>query len=117
MKTAAPDPENGCAPGRTRTFDLRIRNPLLYPAELRAHLLGEPERRSMFSSCFHGHILRSTYETAKNKQNVAKNATPKPGSHKSGRYYAKAFAGGKEVWKSLNRGHLSHSRDWKHNSN
>jgi hypothetical protein len=25
-----------CAPGRTRTFDLRIRNPLLYPAELRA---------------------------------------------------------------------------------
>jgi hypothetical protein len=26
----------GGAPGRTRTFDLRIRNPLLYPAELRA---------------------------------------------------------------------------------
>jgi integrase len=24
-------------PGRTRTFDLRIRNPLLYPTELRAH--------------------------------------------------------------------------------
>ncbi len=23
-------------PGRIRTFDLRIRNPLLYPAELRA---------------------------------------------------------------------------------
>src|SRR5437667_9785654 len=29
----------GCAPGRTRTFDLRIRNPLLYPAELRAQKL------------------------------------------------------------------------------
>src|SRR4051812_26914218 len=25
------------APGVTRTLDLRIRNPLLYPAELRAH--------------------------------------------------------------------------------
>ena len=25
------------APGVTRTPDLRIRNPLLYPAELRAH--------------------------------------------------------------------------------
>jgi hypothetical protein len=29
------------APGVTRTPDLRIRNPLLYPAELRAHLLGK----------------------------------------------------------------------------
>src|SRR6266436_4147715 len=27
----------GCAPGVTRTPDPRIRNPLLYPAELRAH--------------------------------------------------------------------------------
>ena len=27
------------APGRIRTPDLRIRSPLLYPAELQAHLL------------------------------------------------------------------------------
>jgi hypothetical protein len=31
----------GCAPGVTRTLDLRIRNPLLYPAELRARFIGE----------------------------------------------------------------------------
>src|SRR5438874_7471569 len=31
----------GCAPGVTRTLDLRIRNPLLYPAELRAQLRSE----------------------------------------------------------------------------
>ena len=43
LKTAAPEPEKGCAPGRTRTFDLRIRNPLLYPAELRAQIFrGRP---------------------------------------------------------------------------
>jgi hypothetical protein len=27
--------------------------------------------------------------------------------HKSGRYYARAFAGGKEVWKSLKTSHSS----------
>ena len=31
----------GCAPGVTRTPDRRIRNPLLYPAELRAQLRSE----------------------------------------------------------------------------
>ena len=30
-------PPRRCAPGVTRTPDPRIRNPLLYPAELRAH--------------------------------------------------------------------------------
>jgi hypothetical protein len=34
-------PERSCAPGVTRTLDLRIRNPLLYPAELRAQLRSE----------------------------------------------------------------------------
>ena len=81
MKTAAPEPEKGCAPGRTRTFDLRIRNPLLCPAELRAHLLGTLERRSMFLSNFHGHILRSTL--------------------------MKQQKTSKEVWKSLKTSHLS----------
>ena len=31
--------EGANAPGRTRTCDLRIRSPLLYPAELRAHAI------------------------------------------------------------------------------
>src|SRR5438046_5009336 len=30
-----------------------------------------------------------------------------PVRHKSGRYYARAFAGGKEVWKSLKTSHFS----------
>src|SRR5213596_4366716 len=30
--------------------------------------------------------------------------------HKSGRYYARAFAGGKEVWKSLKTSHFSVAR-------
>ena len=34
-------PERSCAPGVTRTPDRRIRNPLLYPAELRAQLRSE----------------------------------------------------------------------------
>src|SRR6476646_8478012 len=38
----------GCAPGVTRTLDLRIRNPLLYPAELRAH---SAERRCRYRPC------------------------------------------------------------------
>jgi hypothetical protein len=52
--------QRSCAPGRTRTFDLRIRNPLLYPAELRAHLLGKMHRLTDFGCIFHGHVLRST---------------------------------------------------------
>jgi hypothetical protein len=38
---------------------------------------------------------------------VATNATPKSFRHKSGRYYARAFSGGKEVWKSLKTSHFS----------
>ncbi len=33
-----------CAPGRIRTSDLRIRNPLLYPAELRAQIVNAISR-------------------------------------------------------------------------
>jgi hypothetical protein len=42
------------APGRTRTFDLRIRNPLLYPAELRAQNTGKIAFADglAFSSCY-----------------------------------------------------------------
>ena len=48
-RLAAPDPKSGASansatpaksgtPGRIRTCDLRLRRPLLYPAELRAHI-------------------------------------------------------------------------------
>jgi hypothetical protein len=37
--TAAPCPCQISTPGVTRTLDLRIRNPLLYPAELRAQIV------------------------------------------------------------------------------
>ena len=108
MKTAAQEPEKGCAPGVTRTPDPRIRNPLLCPAELRAHLLGTLERRSMFLSYFHGRILRSTLtkqqKTSKTRQRTRHQNLVR---HKSGRYYARAFAGGKEVWKSLKTSRLS----------
>jgi len=38
---------------------------------------------------------------------MAKTRKPNLLRHKSGRYYARAFAGGKEVWKSLKTSHYS----------
>ena len=38
---------------------------------------------------------------------MAKTRTPNLLRHKSGRYYARAFASGKEVWKSLKTSHYS----------
>ena len=38
---------------------------------------------------------------------MATNTTPNLLRHKSGRYYARAFADGKEVWRSLKTSHLS----------
>src|SRR5947209_8549554 len=43
--------KRSCAPGVTRTPDRRIRNPLLYPAELRAHFIGKSGQRKRFSRC------------------------------------------------------------------
>jgi hypothetical protein len=61
-----------------------------------------------FSCVFHGRILRfglvierkptKTWERTR-LQNLVR--------HKSGRYYARAFARGKEVWKSLTTSHFS----------
>jgi integrase len=92
----------------TRTPGLRIRNPLLYPAELRAQLLGRSayaERFCLrFSRCYStvGLVKQckptKTWERTR-LQNLIR--------HKSGRYYARAFAGGKEVWKSLKTSHFS----------
>jgi hypothetical protein len=46
------------------------------------------------------------YETAKVHKNMRNNAAPNLIRHRSRRYYARAFAGGKEVWKSLNPSHF-----------
>jgi integrase len=92
----------------TRTLDLRIRNPLLYPAELRALFIGKSEQLERFSlpfsRCYSTVCLvkqrkpTKTWERTR-LQNLIR--------HKSGRYYARAFAGGKEVWKSLKTSHFS----------
>jgi hypothetical protein len=50
-----------------------------------------------FTVTFHG----QPYETAQIHENLAKTRKPNLLPHKLGRYYARAFAGGKEVWKSL----------------
>jgi integrase len=92
----------------TRTPDLRIRNPLLYPAELRAQIIGKIaslERFFLhFSRCYSTVGLVKQCKPTKTwvrtrLQNLVR--------HKSGRYYARAFAGGKEVWKSLKTSHFS----------
>ena len=68
----------GCAPGVTRTLDLRIRNPLLYPAELRAHIPGKTacQQRNLlhFSRCASDGW---PCETAQTDENMGKNATAK----------------------------------------
>jgi integrase len=92
----------------TRTPDPRIRNPLLYPAELRAHFIGKIAKAQRFkwrfSRCYSTvgfvskHKPTKTWERTR-LQNLVR--------HKSGGYYARAFAGGKEVWKSLKTSHFS----------
>ncbi len=80
------------APCRTRTCDRRIRNPLLYPAELRA--------------LFYGLIRRSQpRKTGRRQANGQGDAIQRAESrpqylyrhNESGRYYVRAFRQGKEV--------------------
>ena len=98
----------GCAPGVTRTPDRRIRNPLLYPAELRAHFTGKSGCQKRFlllySRCYSTvNVVKVQKPTKTWKRTRTQNLI----RHKSGSYYARAFAGGKEVWKSLRTSHLS----------
>src|SRR5947207_1711917 len=97
-----------CAPGVTRTLDLRIRNPLLYPAELRAQFTGKMAWIERFQLRFSR--LCSTVEPVKDQKPAKawqKTRHQNLIRHKSGRYYARAYAGGKEVWQSLKTSHLS----------
>ena len=93
----------------TRTLDLRIRNPLLYPAELRAQLLGKTAEANdsilRFSRCDSTVAFVKRSKPAKTWQKTRLQNLIRHRS--SGRYYARAFAGGKEVWKSLKTSHFS----------
>src|SRR6266487_6944535 len=96
------------AGSRIRTDDLLITNQLLYQLSYAGVLLGKrPWRKRLllrFSRCYSTVGLvkqckpRKTWERTR-LQNLIR--------HKSGRYYARAFAGGKEVWKSLKTSHFS----------
>ena len=81
---------------------------MLYPAELRAQIIGKSDTARRFCLPFSRsdstvglvkqHKPTKTWEKTR-LQNLVR--------HKSGRYYARAFAGGKEVWKALKTSHLS----------
>src|SRR6266496_6673517 len=73
---------------------------MLYPVELRAQdlLLFAFSRCCSTVGCMKQHRSTKTWERTR-IQNLLR--------HKSGRYYARAFAGGKEVWKSLKTSHFS----------
>src|SRR3954463_11688691 len=62
------------APGVTRTLDLRIRNPLLYPAELRAQITGP---WAIDPQVFYGHLLRLASCNSKNQTKRGKKAASK----------------------------------------
>ena len=49
-----------CAPGGIRTHDPRLRRPILYPAELRAHRGGDTTRHRQAASSvpYHDHLFR-----------------------------------------------------------
>jgi hypothetical protein len=96
-----------CAPGVTRTPGLRIRNPLLYPAELRALFIGKSRHRKRFLPFSRCASSVGLVKRPKPKKTWAKTRLQNLLRHKSGRYYARAFAGGKEVWKSLKTSHFS----------
>ena len=90
------------APGVTRTLDLRIRNPLLYPAELRAQFMGESGTPAPNIVTFSQH--NSTVSCVKQRKRIKIWQTTRTQNlirRKPGRYYASAFASGKEVWTSL----------------
>src|SRR5216117_1686983 len=58
---------------------------------------------ALFTVLFYGRPLKPRKPTKTWKRTRTKNLI----RHKSGSYYARAFAGGKEVWKSLKTSHFS----------
>jgi integrase len=58
---------------------------------------------AFFTVLFYGHAMKERKQTKTWERTRLQNLV----RHKSGRYYARAFAGGKEVWKSLKTSHFS----------
>ena len=58
-------------------------------------------------SCFHGDSTVNVMKLRKSTKTWQKTRKPNLLRHKSGSYYARAFAGGKEVWKSPKTSHYS----------
>src|SRR6476646_8688817 len=58
---------------------------------------------AFFTVLFYGHAMEERKQTKTWERTRLQNLV----RHKSGRYYARAFAGGKEVWKSLKTSHFS----------
>ncbi len=88
------------APCRTRTCDPRIRNPLLYPAELRALFY------DLVRGCFRGKYWRDqrmTEAIAEDKETKwTKTRVKHLYRHRdSGRYYVQGYRQRKEIWKAL----------------
>ena len=82
---------------------------MLYPAELWALYIGKIDRSRKILSCystvvFYGRAVKERKTAA----NVGENSALESGRHKrSGGYYARAYANGKEVWRSLKTKHFS----------
>ncbi len=85
-----------------RTSNLLIRSQMLYPVELRAQIT---DLYRPFHGLFHG--LR--YAEPNREKNGTWTITRLKNllRHKSGRYYARAYVGGKEVWQCLSTAHFS----------
>jgi hypothetical protein len=80
---------------------------MLYPVELRAHLLGKPAQAGKILIALFTVLFGQPCETVQTDETWEKTRLKNLVRHKSGRYYARAFAGGKEVWKSLKTSHFS----------
>src|SRR5215470_10925141 len=81
---------------------------MLYPVELRAHLLGKMSLNERFCSRFSRcHSTVGLVKQCKPTKTWERTRLQNLVRHKSGRYYARAFAAGKEVWKSLKTSHFS----------
>src|SRR5262245_43379937 len=96
------------AGSRIRTDDLLITNQLLYQLSYAGLLLGKSTYRTggevpYFTVILYGLLVKQRKPTRTWERTRLQGLV----RHKSGRYYARAFAGGKAVWKSLKTSHFS----------
>jgi hypothetical protein len=91
------------ADSRIRTDDLLITNQLLYQLSYAGLYDGKLRRRERSKLCSTASPVNQWKRAKTWERTWLQNLV----RHKSGRYYARAFAGGKEVWKSLKTSHFS----------